>query len=634
MTPAGRLGSWHLPFGQSLASLAESLNRDNVKYVLLPTSAEVGENDEREAILVSDEDIPQVNRLLSLVPFGTPIAVYSTTGLPGFSYRQHWRDSSDSTNMAVLTPHLAEAVISRAQTDSRGIKVPAAEDALLWVIYQALYLSGRFQSHSAGASQSDPLSARCASLLTELAKKTGTTSFAVLDLPSLDEHLSAAGWTPPYDVLRRLSQWNSWAAQKLATIDEQMPAEEPGLAVFLVRAEAAARGLKDEIGQTLEACGFEVLATRDFTKEQAAMVGRETRGGNWGRGNSPVEGGPPVSMFVCFDVNPTVTEPEILKDRPFLENGRIFDAKRRCRRLLRERTSARLFFNPLHSTDDSREAWRVIRMVAPSLESQVRSTIKSRRAAFATNFKVVRDLTRHGHRAKVELIEYCHGLAVKKTFREQCLRFLEREAAFLEVVSKERPEVLPVLERGPNYIITPYIDARPLRTALFGKSFPKLLELRHVRTASDLLRYLFARGYDPIDMAPHNLLVDRSGSLKVIDFEFVYHGQHPINPQESACLDGIKQGFPGEFAAEGRWCLSDPYRERWFGYTGLSRRSFLEGSPWRQQLQRSINYPRFIVGKAVRRQSHRTFNATKQLLKISIPFIALFAASRRGARVR
>ena len=71
-----------------------------------------------------------------------------------------------------------------------------------------------------------------------------------------------------------------------------------------------------------------------------------------------------------------------------------------------------------------------------------------------------------------------------------------------------------------------------MRAAFFGESFPKLLPLRHVRTTSDLMRYLFSRGYDPIDMAPHNLLIDRSGSLMAIDFEFVYRCEQPIDPHE------------------------------------------------------------------------------------------------------
>lgn len=626
MVPAGRLGSWHLPRGQTVEELAHKLNRTNARYVVLPTAVQVGAKDGRKAILISDDDIPKISRLLTLAPFGEPIAVYSTTGLPGFSYRQHWRHASDATNMAVLTPFLAEAIIDRGRLDSRGLRTAAPEDSALWAIYQAIYLST--------ADQVEELGERSAAILARLVAAGDVQPFGALDFPSLDERLSSAGWTPPYDVLRRLSQWNEWAAKKVAAIDAQTAAEEPGLAVFFVRAKTAERGLTEEIGQTLEACGFELLAKVDFSDEQAAKIARATRGGNWGKGNSPIDGGPPTCMFVCFDVSPATTKPDILKDRPFLDNGRIFDAKRRCRRLLREKVSAKLFFNPVHSTDDSREAWRAIRMVAPELEPSLRSAMAERKEAFATKFKVLRNLTRHGHRAKVELIEYGDKVAVKKTFRSNCLRFLQREASFLEEISRERPEILPILARGPNYIVTPYVDARPMRAALFGESFPKLLPLRHVRTTSDLMRYLFSRGYDPIDMAPHNLLIDRSGSLMAIDFEFVYRCEKPIDPHESACLDGIKKGFPGEFAAEGRWCLDDPYRERWFGYTGLSRRSFLEDPVWRQRLQRGFNYPRFILTKAVFRQGRRTLASAKQRLKSSVPFLGLFADSRRGARIR
>ena len=72
MVPAGRLGSWHLPRGQTVEELAHKLNRTNARYVVLPTAVQVGAKDGRKAILISDDDIPKISRLLTLAPFGEP----------------------------------------------------------------------------------------------------------------------------------------------------------------------------------------------------------------------------------------------------------------------------------------------------------------------------------------------------------------------------------------------------------------------------------------------------------------------------------------------------------------------------------------------------------------------------------
>ena len=110
-----------------------------------------------------------------------------------------------------------------------GSRTAAPEDSALWVIYQALYLSTLTKSRSLASDRR--------TILAGLVAAGDVQPFGALDFPSLDEHLSSAGWTPPYDVLRRLSQWNGWAAKKVATIDAQTGPEEPGLAVFFVRAE-------------------------------------------------------------------------------------------------------------------------------------------------------------------------------------------------------------------------------------------------------------------------------------------------------------------------------------------------------------------------------------------------------------
>lgn len=627
IAPVGRFGSWHLPVGQTLSSCCEILNDRNVNYVRLPSAAGEG-----SALLVADQDIPRMRDLLTHMPFGRQLAVYATTDLPGFSFQQHWRHISDATNMAVLPPYLAEAVLERATTDDGGLRVPSPDDLLNWVIYCALYLRGDGHFTTAPSSDASPLLAGPrASMISDLARAAGADLREPFTLAVLHEHLAAFGWAPSYDVLRRLSSWNSWADLKARESEAEMPAEESGVVAFFVRRQSVVRGLQDDLARMLEDSGFELLKTIDLDPEQAATAARATRGANWGPGRYRVGGGPPSRIIIALDLIPLPVPAHLRRNYPFLDNERVLRAKQFSRGLIGDRLPRREQFNPMHSTDESRDAWRIVRMFAPSEERALREIVASRKADFVTNFEVVRDLTRTGVRAKIELIRYRDGLAVKKTYRQTSLRFMDREAAFMDEVSPHRPEILPVLERGPNYLIMPFVEGGPLRRFLFGVGIPRLMALRHVRQVADLLRYLFSHGYDPIDLAPHNLLVDRAGNLTAIDFEFVHRADGPIEPERSACLNGLPDGFDGDWPLTARWwperskARMDPYRLRWLGYTALTRESFLHDRPPVQRLKRLWNYPRYLCAKALERQSQWLRQRAKQTLKNRLPVITRLA---------
>jgi hypothetical protein len=178
----------------------------------------------------------------------------------------------------------------------------------------------------------------------------------------------------------------------------------------------------------------------------------------------------------------------------------------------------------------------------------------------------------------------------------------------------------------------PFVEGRPLRRFLFGVGIPRLMTLGHVRQVADLLRYLFSHGYDPIDLAPHNLLVDGCGNLTAIDFEFVHRTDGPIEPERSACLNGLPEGFEGDWPLTARWwperskARMDPYRLRWLGYTALTRESFLHDTPSVQRLKRLLNYPKFMCAKAIERQSQWLRQRAKQTLRNRLPVITRLAA--------
>lgn len=635
---AGRLGSWHLPVGQTLANFCATLNRRGINYAILP-SVGVAPNTQQTAVLVSDKDICRVRDLITRIPLGQQLAVYSPTGLPGFSFQQHWRHNSEATNMAVLPPHLADALLEGAQVNERGFRVPAPTDSLLWEIYRALYLVG--DGHFVVDTSKDRLPilvGPSAQRISDLARATSADVSGSSTLEALDQYLFSHGWQPPYDVLRRISSWNSWAASKVREIDSAEPPEEPGMVAFFIRQEVLTSGLQSKILGAIEGSGFELLRTIALDEDQVEAATRGFRGGNWGPGAFLITGGPPAQIVIALDELPYPVREEARQSYPHMDNGRILEAKLMCRRFIRDRLPPERQFNPLHSTDTGAEAWRVIRQFAGHEEQELRDVARTRRAAMTTEFEVVRALTQRGARAKIEMIRYGGGLAVKKTFRHNSLRFLEREVAFMEAVSPIRSEILPVIEQGANYFITPFVEGRPLRQKALGLTFPKLLTLKETRKLADLLRFLFSRGYDPVDLGPYNVLIDRSGRLTVIDFEFIQQCDKPVQPETSACLNGVRAGFEGEWPPGVLFrptrVHSDPYGERWFGYTGLSRKSFLYDPPALQWANRLVNYPLHLGRKAINRTQETLSAATKRALRRRLPVLTRIAANSLRSSVK
>ena len=111
---------------------------------------------------------------------------------------------------------------------------------------------------------------------------------------------------------------------------------------------------------------------------------------------------------------------------------------------------------------------------------------------------MIRDLTRGSPRAKIEVIRYGDGLAVKKSIGQPPSLHGARNIVHGSVL-RSRPEIPPVLQRGPNYFIMPFVDGRrcalPVRAQLSSAAAVKR------SGTSRLLRFVFAHGYDPIDSA-------------------------------------------------------------------------------------------------------------------------------------
>jgi hypothetical protein len=302
--------------------------------------------------------------------------------------------------------------------------------------------------------------------------------------------------------------------------------------------------------------------------------------------------------LVALDLLPRPCREEELTACPLLDNARIPEVKALLRTRIARLAPAAGRYNSLHSSDNSAAAWQMVRMLLPGDEMRLRALVGARRADFATEEEVIADLTRYGNRAKVEVIRHAGGLAVKKTFRPHALRFLWRELDLYDRFAAEREELLPVLARGPNHFLLPYVEDRfgQASQRVGGRRPPPQLSLRAAQHMLSFLRHLLDRGYEPIDVTPaNNVLIDAEGRLRIIDLEFVQRrGDAPIPADRSWSLHGAPDDFAGDLPAAGFY-LGDPYPTEWFPFVGLSRASLLHDPTWLQHAKCMAHRPMILL---------------------------------------
>ncbi|EPX84973.1 hypothetical protein Salmuc_00570 [Salipiger mucosus DSM 16094] len=258
---------------------------------------------------------------------------------------------------------------------------------------------------------------------------------------------------------------------------------------------------------------------------------------------------------------------------------------------------------------DGRLADRIARALLPQRQLEtLQARIAKRRVDIATTDRVIASLSRHKHRAKVELVEWNGRKAVRKTFRATAGRAMENEQAFHDDIAPLSPVPARILRRTDNALYFEYIEPQPHRRVL-GRKLPRLLPLTVVRELADFARLVTSRGWDPIDLTPRdNVLIEAgTGALRCIDFEFATRGTEPVPVDQAAFLCGLAPDAPAAdmFDAGMR---QDPYPGKWRPFTGLSRHSLLHDPAWMQHLKRATLHPPWLIGRALgapgRRRAH------------------------------
>lgn len=367
-----------------------------------------------------------------------------------------------------------------------------------------------------------------------------------------------------------------------------------GFAAFFVRSEAIRRGHGVLVRHTIVEKGFEILITLEVVDALKASLS------HWLAAQGQATDADTIAtVLIAFDLMPIVeSEPKEIADET-AENERIAIAMRAADKEA-NRLSGAFPYVPVTASASSREAWSLLEALAPERVDAIQEQIAAGRVAFATA-PPLRELSSVACRAKVELIEYNRSLAVRKTFRPGAERYLVRELEVLEELGPYCDGIPRLLEHGPNYLITEYIDEAD---QLGLPRREELLPLQLIRQLAAFVKICVSYGFDPVDLKPDGNAIFTPHGLKVIDYEFWRRCPPDTRPEDCYCLAGLPPDYDGD-RPMGLTAPFSPYPDKWIPFTGLSLLSFLYDPLWLQRLKRA-GWPAFaIVRRAARFAARR-----------------------------
>jgi hypothetical protein len=499
--------------GLPLDEFFDELNRLGVRYAVLRWFETLPNVDPGEDIdiLVADEDVQRLRPFLRsyLVPPATQkFDVYTAGGLSG----------SDFLTIPYFVPSFARDLLERTALERGRYRVPSEQDHFDSLAYHAVYHKGErsgLPADAAGEARSDEAEHDYAGVLAALARRLSIP--ASLTLEGLDTYLAEKGLRPPLDMLDKLSAANPWLRARVEKLWGPADAGMPGLAVFVLRERA--RHLIGQLHTELLSEGFKPLETVHLAGDALSRVSAGVRGGNWGQGPWPAAGGGPFAYVVAYDLSQSVGEgtPEQAADR-------VTEVKLAIRdRLLDTLGPGERKFNPLHSSDDPRQALDYLAALDdPGIVTRLQRRIAELHAAMTFPYPVVEVLDSRQRRAVTAVVRHPeHGECVCKLFYPDSSRFLERELR-ARTEFADLPETPELLESGPNYLLTPrYQDTG----AHVRRSLPGLRHVQLTPRASAamarLARDLHERGAFVLDLSTQNLMTDEVHGLTVLDWEFL-----------------------------------------------------------------------------------------------------------------
>jgi hypothetical protein len=560
--PAARRRARHLLVGSdgprrylapnlSLPEFFRILDDHDVPYVVLRWFDALPWVDPGEDvdILVADDQLDFVRTLLLPRPMrrdSQAFDIYTVSGLPGSDF---------GDGVPYYPPQFARAVLDDAVVMRDLCRVPSLEHHFQSLAYHAVYHKGYASGLRTGAGpegdgppSDQPSDHDYEAVLAKLAEQLGAPMAPTLD--SLDNVLQQAGLRPPLDTLERLAPGNPWIHDRFFAGLPDVETDWRGLAVFVVRERAEDH--LELIVQELDRHGFEIFEVVRLDPAQREAARRRIRGGNWERGPWQVSGGGPSCCVIGYDVAPWIETPGVGPDA----NLRIPEAKAKVRERLLRGLVPSAQYNPLHSSDNPRQALDYLDVLNdPALLERLSRATRDLMDACTMPYPVLRFLAPGGpaRRARVALVDHpVHGASVCKVYRPGTHRFFQRELRARTELA-DLPEVPGLLEHGDNWVLSPFYGddgSQVLRPLPFADGFENAVQLRPgtSRTMAGFARALHERGLFILDLTTENVFCDPVAGLKVLDLEFLqeYAGTAP-SLEGSYSFRGVPAGLRADY---------------------------------------------------------------------------------------
>ncbi len=512
-------------------------------------------------ILVSDAHLDRIDKFLKGAKgYGTPCDIYTCGGLPGTDFR----------SVPYFPVKIAENILKSSIMQNGLVKIPDSEHHLLTMMYHTVYHKG-FES-GLDSCFNKPADIKkpdhdYSEILKGLAKKTKIKLPAKLTIEALDDFLFKRGWRPQNDTLKKLSRRNLWLEKCFFSSESDLEQHWSGFTLFIIRE----KGLPflSEIKKLLWDEGFDIISENEIPLYKRESAANNIRGGNWNRGPWPASGGGPAYIIAVYDLHPMEVDILLAEKHLGIENARISKTKVKIRDHVNGLFKRGEWCNVLHSADNPVEALEYALHLIPDKIKEIDKRIQQLNKSFKTPYPVIKNLSRHTRRAKIEIVNYKGGEAICKTFKPGRERFLQREILARDLQG-DLNCISEILETGKNYIILKkyndiLADISTFRQ--FNRS-KKYLPVKIIKEARRIISHYRNSGYELIDFAPGNFIFDKSEGLKVIDFEFMQKG--PVNSSNLyGCFAwyNIPADFEGDRPRTGS--VKSPYYNKWSGQTGV-----------------------------------------------------------------
>lgn len=294
------------------------------------------------------------------------------------------------------------------------------------------------------------------------------------------------------------------------------------ITIFVFRDKINKKFILESINEILNR-GGEIVHIRESIKEF-----NNTRCNNYDKGPYKISGGYPKLIIIGFFnfINDNIKK--LINISNQYQYKLIYDLKNFLRNKFIK--DYNINTNILHTCDDLLETKYYLNIFGTKYKKFIFNRIDILYDKMKTKYKIIKNLTRHGNKSKIELIEFNDKLAIKKTFKFGRYKYLKNS---LNIYKLELNNIPKLYLQEDNYLIIEYIK-KNINFKLYN-NYNKII---------NILRELYDKNYYHGDIHIENIILDKNNKIYLIDFENSekYYNK-PINFEQSLDYQRLKDYF-------------------------------------------------------------------------------------------